>query len=106
MTNPAFGTKHVCQSCSARYYDLHRDPIICPKCGTTFEPAAVLKRQPVRYRPEKARVAEPVPLEASEEAAEEDEAEVVTEEDEEAAEVEPELDEPGEVELIDEHAEE
>jgi len=32
-----WGTKRTCQSCSIRFYDLRRNPIICPKCGETFE---------------------------------------------------------------------
>jgi len=35
------GTKLTCQNteCGSRFYDLNRDPIICPKCGTTYDPA-------------------------------------------------------------------
>jgi uncharacterized protein (TIGR02300 family) len=29
----ARGTKRVCQSCEVRFYDLARDPIVCPACG-------------------------------------------------------------------------
>jgi uncharacterized protein (TIGR02300 family) len=28
-----WGTKRTCQSCSARFYDLNKGPIKCPKCG-------------------------------------------------------------------------
>jgi uncharacterized protein (TIGR02300 family) len=27
------GTKRVCHACSARFYDLSREPIVCPSCG-------------------------------------------------------------------------
>ena len=37
------GTKRVCQSCSAKFYDLMRSPIICPRCDTVFDPEAVLR---------------------------------------------------------------
>ncbi|MGV8949239.1 MAG: TIGR02300 family protein [Candidatus Paracaedibacter sp.] len=37
MTNLEWGTKRACQSCTARFYDMRRSPIICPKCGETFE---------------------------------------------------------------------
>lgn len=32
------GTKRTCQngSCGARFYDLNRDPIVCPMCSTTY----------------------------------------------------------------------
>jgi uncharacterized protein (TIGR02300 family) len=28
-------------SCGAKFYDLGRDPIVCPKCGTVFQAAAL-----------------------------------------------------------------
>lgn len=34
MAKPEWGTKRSCDSCGAKFYDFHRDPIICPKCGT------------------------------------------------------------------------
>jgi uncharacterized protein (TIGR02300 family) len=36
------GTKRTCPSCAVRFYDLLKDPITCPKCGTSFIPAVVL----------------------------------------------------------------
>jgi hypothetical protein len=32
-----WGTKRACQSCMARFYDMRHSPIVCPKCGETFE---------------------------------------------------------------------
>ena len=43
MSKPEWGTKRTCQSCGAHFYDLRKDTIICPKCGTTYDPEAVLK---------------------------------------------------------------
>ena len=43
MAKPEWGAKRICHNCGARYYDLQRDPIICPKCGTEFDPEAFLK---------------------------------------------------------------
>lgn len=43
MTKPEWGTKRTCQSCGAHFYDLRKDPITCPKCGTHYDPEAVLK---------------------------------------------------------------
>ena len=37
MVKLEWGTKRTCQGCGARFYDLLRSPILCPKCGTTFE---------------------------------------------------------------------
>jgi hypothetical protein len=37
VTKLEWGTKRACQSCSARFYDMRRSPIVCPKCGEVFE---------------------------------------------------------------------
>ncbi|HEY3847979.1 MAG TPA: TIGR02300 family protein [Acetobacteraceae bacterium] len=34
MVKPELGTKRVCVSCGARFYDLTKRPAVCPKCGT------------------------------------------------------------------------
>lgn len=39
------GLKRVCQHCSARFYDLCKTPIICPKCHHTFDPDLLLKHR-------------------------------------------------------------
>jgi uncharacterized protein (TIGR02300 family) len=44
MTKPELGAKHLCARCGARFYDLNRAPIACPKCGTVFEAAQVSSR--------------------------------------------------------------
>jgi uncharacterized protein (TIGR02300 family) len=36
------GTKRTCPSCAARFYDLLKNPIVCPKCGANFVAASVL----------------------------------------------------------------
>ncbi len=37
MVKLEWGTKRTCQGCTARFYDLRRSPIICPKCSETYE---------------------------------------------------------------------
>src|SRR5215213_8666648 len=37
VAKPELGTKRLCGSCGAKFYDLSKDPILCPKCGTVFE---------------------------------------------------------------------
>jgi hypothetical protein len=32
------GTKRVCQACEVRFYDLLREPIVCPACGAVHTP--------------------------------------------------------------------
>ena len=34
MAKPELGKKHDCAECSARFYDLNKNPAVCPKCGT------------------------------------------------------------------------
>jgi uncharacterized protein (TIGR02300 family) len=41
------GTKRTCQNpeCGSRFYDLNRDPIVCPICETVFQPAVTADAQ-------------------------------------------------------------
>jgi len=34
----ARGTKRLCDACQVRFYDLLRDPIVCPSCGAQQTP--------------------------------------------------------------------
>jgi uncharacterized protein (TIGR02300 family) len=43
LAKAEWGTKRTCQSCGTRFYDLQRSPIVCPKCGTVYDPQAALK---------------------------------------------------------------
>ncbi|MGA8156526.1 MAG: TIGR02300 family protein [Rhodoplanes sp.] len=52
MAKPELGTKRLCASCGAKFYDLNHDPIVCPKCSTVHEIAPVPQRG---GRPEAAR---------------------------------------------------
>lgn len=44
MAKPELGTKRLCAGCGAKYYDLNKDPITCPKCGTVYEIVVVATR--------------------------------------------------------------
>ena len=46
VAKPELGTKRTCASCSTKYYDLNRDPIVCPNCGAIFEVAAPQRPEP------------------------------------------------------------
>jgi uncharacterized protein (TIGR02300 family) len=37
VAKPELGTKRLCGSCGAKFYDLSKTPIVCPKCSTVFE---------------------------------------------------------------------
>lgn len=43
MPNPEWGVKRTCQTCGARFYDLMRDPILCPGCGSQFDIATITR---------------------------------------------------------------
>ncbi len=44
MAKPELGTKRLCGSCGAKFYDLGKDPIVCPKCGTVFQVVVPVSR--------------------------------------------------------------
>jgi len=79
VAKPEWGTKRICPSCGTRYYDMTRDPIVCPKCSTPFDPEAFLKSRRSRPAPPVEKELEPV-------GAEEIDADVETEEAEPAEE--------------------
>ena len=60
MSKPAKGTKRVCASCGARFYDLSRTPIICPTCQAVYQ----ITPPPSRRGADRAAVqeAKPVPV--------------------------------------------
>ena len=43
MANPEWGKKRICLACNTKYYDFNKSPIICPSCGTEFDPDKYLK---------------------------------------------------------------
>lgn len=59
------GLKRVCPQCAARFYDLQKRPIECPKCQFSFEPEAMYKQR--RPRQPEAVVAQAVPADAEDE---------------------------------------
>ena len=83
MAKPEWGTKRICPSCGTRYYDLLREPVVCPKCSTPFDPEAFLKSR--RSRPAAPVERELEPVAADELETEEAE---VAEEEEDAEEAE------------------
>ncbi|MCC7259926.1 MAG: TIGR02300 family protein, partial [Alphaproteobacteria bacterium] len=39
MASTKMGSKHACPKCKAKFYDLGRSPLACPKCDTVIEAA-------------------------------------------------------------------
>jgi uncharacterized protein (TIGR02300 family) len=99
LAKPEWGFKRQCHSCGLRFYDLRKDPIVCPHCRATFDALAMLR--PRRARAEAVAAApvvveEPAPAEEAEavpETMEEDDDEIIEDaselgEDEEVPELE------------------
>ena len=99
------GIKRVCPQCAARFYDLQKRPIECPKCQFSFEPESLYKQR--RTRQPEAVAAVPIVAESEDEEEAEEENEeaeaddiveavpdeaplVVSEDDDEVVEEEPE----------------
>ena len=61
MAKPEWGQKRACPGCGSRFYDLMRDPITCPNCGTTVDPTAFSKTR--RSRSVAAKPVAPAPVE-------------------------------------------
>ena len=58
MSKPARGTKRVCPSCGARFYDLSRTPIVCPVCQSIHQMKPPPSRRWERAQPAEARKVE------------------------------------------------
>ncbi len=56
---PEWGAKRTCQSCGAVFYDMRRVPIVCPKCGTQFDPEVFTKARRSRPQPVEEKKAPP-----------------------------------------------
>ncbi len=51
MAKPDLGTKRQCQNCGTKFFDLSKNPITCPKCGTIFEVASATATRASRAAP-------------------------------------------------------
>jgi uncharacterized protein (TIGR02300 family) len=55
MSKPEIGTKRQCTNCGAKYFDLRKSPIVCPKCGAVYQEPDIKAREVFR------RAAKPLP---------------------------------------------
>jgi uncharacterized protein (TIGR02300 family) len=56
LSKAELGTKRDCPNCGAKFYDLNRNPVACPKCKHEFVPdggAKVKRAKPVEKPKEK-----------------------------------------------------
>jgi uncharacterized protein (TIGR02300 family) len=80
LAKPEWGLKRTCLGCSARFYDMQREPIVCPSCEAEFDPLAMVRPRRARAAAAsqaKAKAAAAAPLA---EAAETDDAEETADE--------------------------
>jgi uncharacterized protein (TIGR02300 family) len=94
VTKPELGNKHQCQNCGTKFFDLNKNPIICPKCATVFHAAPA------------SRVVQRATVVDDEEADPEAAADIISLQDVEAGEDKASPDVDDEVELEDEEADE
>lgn len=62
MAKPELGTKRVCVSCATRFFDMTKQPAVCPKCATeqpTEQPR--LRRAPGNLPDDKRRPVKAAP---------------------------------------------
>ena len=82
MAKAEWGLKRVCPSCATRYYDMKKNPPVCPSCGAVFDPESLMKTR----RGRSAEAKKPLPVEEIEDLpvldAEEGEAAVIEDADE------------------------
>jgi uncharacterized protein (TIGR02300 family) len=90
VAKPEWGTKRLCTSCGARFYDLNRQPIACPKCQTVLDPDQVVRlkrsRSAVQEEAAKAKVVKPVVVDEEIEVQAEDEIEDVDDDEDDVLE--------------------
>ena len=56
MAKPEWGRKRTCPSCNTKYYDFNKSPIICPSCGSQFDPDMLLRNKKGRGSSSKAMI--------------------------------------------------
>ena len=55
MAKPEWGVKRTCLACATRFYDMRKDPILCPSCGVKFDVETI-------FRPRRSRAPVDEPL--------------------------------------------
>jgi uncharacterized protein (TIGR02300 family) len=61
VTKPELGLKRACSSCGRKFYDLLKDPIVCPTCETVFVPPPPAPVRPGRAADRRIPPTTPVP---------------------------------------------
>lgn len=50
MAKAEWGVKRACLACATRFYDMRKDPIVCPSCGAKYDVETI-------FRPRRSRAA-------------------------------------------------
>ena len=56
MSKAEWGLKRICPSCGTRYYDMKKNPPVCPNCSTAFDPENLMRARRGRAAEKKAPV--------------------------------------------------
>lgn len=54
MSKAEWGTKRICPGCGKRYYDMRKNPPVCPSCKTAFDPENMMRARRNRAADKKA----------------------------------------------------
>jgi uncharacterized protein (TIGR02300 family) len=76
MPKDEWGVKRACPECSVRFYDLQKDPMVCPSCGAIFDLASL-----TQTRQKSAERAKPKPEVPAEKPVAEDAADILVDAD-------------------------
>jgi hypothetical protein len=61
MAKPELGEKRTCVSCGTRFFDLSKEPAVCPKCHTEQPAEQSRLRRSAPLPEEQKKVVKPVP---------------------------------------------
>ena len=59
MAKPEWGVKRACLACGTRFYDMQKDPILCPSCGAKFDVETIFRPRRTRAPVEEPAAAKP-----------------------------------------------
>ena len=62
MAKPEWGRKITCTSCGAKFYDMKREPAVCPSCDAENDPLVAFRpKRGAAPKPQAEKKAAPVP---------------------------------------------
>ena len=61
MAKPEWGVKRACLACGTRFYDMRKDPIVCPSCSAKFDVETIFRPRRTRAPVDEPPAAPPPP---------------------------------------------